>query len=157
MVMFDLPVIWAPGIAPQVQNLWKGRPEEDLHRCVGAAEQSDGRKPDTRKGSNLDKLLERVCDGANHLKSPTAALGEALEGLEQGKSVPSVASEWCGSLSVAFGLMQGKSSDDEHDLLPSDEEGEHNVPHHAVLFWALCVQSALARFSCTKKSCVRWL
>ena len=28
---------------------------------------------------------------------------------------------------VAFGLMEGMSSDDEKDLFSSDEEGDHNV------------------------------
>ena len=31
---------------------------------------------------------------ANHLKKPSAALAKTLEGLEQGASVPFVASEW---------------------------------------------------------------
>ena len=43
--------------------------------------------------------------------------------------------------------MEGTPSDDENDLLSSDEEGgEHSVENSMLLFCAFCVQSAPARF-----------
>ena len=37
---------------------------------------------------------------------------------------------------VAFGLMEGMSSDDVNDLFSSDEEGEHNVENFLLFSFA---------------------
>ena len=62
-----------------------------------------------------------------HLNNPTAALEKALECLEQGEGVSSGASKWwawsSGPFTVAFGLMEGMSSDDENYLFSSDKGG----------------------------------
>ena len=44
---------------------------------------------ENKKAKVLSTLKEAKERGANHLKSPTAALAKALEGLEQREKVPS--------------------------------------------------------------------
>ena len=65
--------------------LWALKEAKD--RGVDFHDVSTKRKIKTRAQERLDIW-------AIHLKHPTAALAKALEGHEQGESVPSVASEW---------------------------------------------------------------
>ena len=58
---------------------------------------------------------------------------------------------------VAFGLIGGKSSDDEKDILSSDEEGEHNVENSLLFSLRILRAVRSCKVSYTKKNCVRWL
>ena len=58
---------------------------------------------------------------------------------------------------VAFGLMEGMSSDDVNDILSSDEEGEHNVENSLLFSLRILRAVRSCKVSYTKTSCVSWL